>query len=118
MSSSGQAVDLDANERWYLVQTLRNSERKARAHLTVQGFKAFLPEFCKTVRHARKSSTLTAPLFPGYLFLRLDLTRGGWLCVRSTVGVARLYGRRDGTPIPVPHGIVETLLNQCEGDLV
>jgi transcription elongation factor/antiterminator RfaH len=109
---------LEADERWYLVQTLPKSERKAAFNLTAQGFEPFLPEYRKTVRHARKLVTVKAPLFPGYLFLPLNLARDQWLCVRSTIGVARLYSSRDGTPIAVPYGVVDTLVSQCEGELV
>ena len=77
-----------------------------------------MPQFEKTTRHARKLRTAKAPLFPGYLFVVLDLQRDRWLSVRSTVGVSDLYGNRDGTPVAVPHGIVETLIDRCDGDLV
>ena len=48
----------------------------------------------------------------------IDLGRDRWLSVRSTVGVSRLHAHRDGTPIAVPRGIVETLIDQCDGGLV
>ena len=107
-----------ANERWFLVHALSKAERKAEFHLGAQGFKAFLPQLQKTIRHARQFRTVCAPLFPRYLFVRLDLDRDRWLSVRSTIGVARLVTHGDGRPSPVPHGVVETLLQRCDGSLI
>ena len=73
--------------------------------------------FEKTIRHARQLKTVQAPLFPGYLFVILDLNRDRWLSVRSTVGVARLITTQDGRPIPVPVGIVESLIERSEANL-
>jgi len=105
------------NERWFLVHSLPKSERKAEWHLGAQGFRTFLPQFQRTVRHARKLRTVRAPVFPGYLFIILDLERDRWLSVRSTVGVARLF-TQDGRPAPVPVGIVESLVHRSAGNLM
>ena len=107
-----------ANERWFLVHALSKSERKAEFHLGAQGFKTFLPQVQKTIRHARQLRTVSAPLFPCYLFVRLNLDRDRWLSVRSTVGVARLITHHDGRPAPVPRGVVEALLERCVGSLI
>ena len=77
---------------------------------------SYLPQFQKTVRHARQLRTVRAAIFPGYLFVILDLERDRWLSVRSTVGVSRLF-TQDGRPVPVPVGIVESLIEQSDGDL-
>jgi transcriptional antiterminator RfaH len=107
---------LVGNERWFLIHTLPRSERKAEWHLGAQGFRSFLPQFEKTIRHARQLRTVRAPLFPRYLFVVLDLERDLWLSVRSTVGVSRLF-TQDGRPVPVPVGIVESLIAQSDGNL-
>jgi transcription elongation factor/antiterminator RfaH len=108
---------LAGNERWFLAHTLPKGERKAEWHLGAQGFRTYLPQFRKTVRHARQLRTVQAPLFPRYLFVILDLERDRWLSVRSTLGVSRLFTHQDGRPIPVPAGIVESLIQQCDGNV-
>jgi transcription elongation factor/antiterminator RfaH len=108
---------LAENERWFLVYTLPKGERKAQWHLGAQGFRTYLPQFEKTIRHARQLKTVRAPFFPRYLFVVLDLARDRWLSVRSTVGVSRLFTAEDGRPVAVPVGIVETLIEQSEGGL-
>jgi transcription elongation factor/antiterminator RfaH len=107
---------LAGNERWFLAHTLPKSERRAELHLGAQGFRTYLPQIRKTIRHARQLRTVRAPLFPRYLFVTLDLERDRWLSVRSTVGVSSLF-TQDGRPVPVPVGIVESLIEQCDGNL-
>ena len=108
---------LAGNERWFLAHTQPKSERRAELHLGAQGFRTYLPVIEKTVRHARKLKTVQAPLFPSYLFVILDLGRDRWLSVRSTIGVSRLLTTRDGRPVPVPRGIVESLIGRSDGEL-
>lgn len=105
------------SERWFLVRTLPKSERKAEWNLRAQGFRIYLPQIQKTVRHARQLRTIQAPLFPSYLFILLDLQRDRWLSVRSTVGVSYLFTYQDGRPTPVPVGIVESLIGHTEGTI-
>ena len=111
-----RAQRLSENERWFLVHTLPNGERKAEFHLEAQGFRTCLPQIRKTIRHARQLKTVRAPLFARYLFVFLDLERDRWLSVRSTIGVSRLI-TQDGRPVPVPVGIVEALIEQADGEL-
>jgi transcription elongation factor/antiterminator RfaH len=96
-------------ERWYAVHTLPFTERRAEGQLQRQGFRTFQPKRHKTVRHARKLSTVEAPFFPRYLFIVLDLARHQWRSVNGTFGVSRLVMRGD-QPHPVPHGVVEALI--------
>jgi transcription elongation factor/antiterminator RfaH len=106
------------NERWYLVHSLPKGEGRAELHLKSQGFNVFLPKIQRTVRHARQLKTIRAPLFPRYLFVQLDLNRDQWLSIRSTVGVARLFSHQDGSPVPIPKGVVETLLERTDGSVI
>jgi transcription elongation factor/antiterminator RfaH len=108
---------LAGNERWFLAHTLPNSEWKAELHLGAQGFRTFQPKIRKTIRHARQLKTVRAPLFPRYLFVILNLERDRWLSVRSTVGVSSLFSSRDGRPVAVPIGIVESLIERSDDSL-
>lgn len=105
-------------QRWYVVHTLPRGEMRARTHLENQGFQAFLPKRLKTVRHARKITTVVAPFFPRYLFVVLDLSRDKWRSVRGTIGVSSLIMQGE-VPHPVPFGVLETLttLTDAQGML-
>jgi transcriptional antiterminator RfaH len=116
-SGAQDSLALEANERWYLVHTLPHGERRAQLHLGAQGFRTHFPTIERTIRHARQLRTVRAPLFPRYIFLILDLGRDRWLSVWGTVGVSSLYTCND-RPVPVPEGIVETLIaNSDEANL-
>src|SRR6478736_1402816 len=108
-----RTLELEANERWYLVHTQPNSERRAQMHLGAQGFTTHSPTIQKTIRHARQLRTVRAPLFPRYMFLILDLGRDRWLSVRSTIGVSSLFTCED-RPVPVPEGVVEALIRRTD----
>ena len=108
-----KTLELEGNERWFLVHTLPHCERKAEMHLRAQGFRRFLPQIQKTIRHARQLRTVRAPLFPRYMFVILDLGRDRWLSVRSTIGVSSLFTCEDG-PVPVPEGVVEALIQRTD----
>lgn len=99
--------------RWFAVQARPFKESYAAANLENQGFPTFLPRLRKTVRHARRSRAILAPLFPRYLFVSLDLSRDRWRSVTGTFGVSHLV--TDGTrPLPAPPGLVERLIGASD----
>ena len=73
---------------WYLVQLKPNGHRLAKANLERQGFKTFLPLQNVTKRSAHKFVDRRVPLFPGYMFVKLDIAQNDWRKVNSTLGVA------------------------------
>jgi transcriptional antiterminator RfaH len=97
-----------ATHRWYVAQAQPHKDQGVAHQLAAQGFEHFLPQILKTIRHARKMRTVRAPLFPGYLFVRLDLTRDRWRSVNGTFGVVRMIMNGE-LPAPVLAGVVEAL---------
>ena len=108
-----QLENLD--ERWYVVHTQPHRETQAERQLANQGYRAFLPRFLRSRRHARKFETVLAPLFPRYMFVALDLTRDRWRSVNGTLGVERLL-MRGSEPEPVPRGLVEQIAEAAGAD--
>jgi len=110
---AGGEATAEAASRWYAVQCQPHRERTAAAHLANQEFPVFLPLREKTRRHARKLETVRVPFFPGYLFVKLDLSRDRWRSVNGTLGVVRLVmqGQR---PLAAPPGIIEALKENCD----
>jgi transcriptional antiterminator RfaH len=94
--------------RWYVVQTHTHAEAKAAAHLTRQGFTAYLPRYLKRRRHARRIEMVAAPLFPRYLFVAVDMVCQRWRAIHSTIGVAHLVCNGDD-PVAVADSVVEGL---------
>jgi transcription elongation factor/antiterminator RfaH len=106
---------LQEQERWYVVHTQPHREAQAQRQLENQAYRVFLRRFFRSRRHARKFETVLAPLFSRYMFIVLDLGRDRWRSVNGTLGVDRLL-MRAGEPEPVPHGLVEQLIEAAADD--
>jgi transcriptional antiterminator RfaH len=117
-NSAAFGLVLAEHERWYVARTLPHRELRAAQQLANQGFRSFVPRYWKNRRHARKMETISVPLFPRYIFTILDPGRDRWRSINGTFGVDRLitYG---GEPRPVPHGVVERLIeaSDLEGNI-
>lgn len=114
-TKSPTSLTLGLNERWFVVRAKPHREALAARQLENQSYRVFLPLLLKGRRHARKFETVAAPLFPGYLFMILNLTWDRWRSVNGTHGVDRLL-TQGGRPAPVPHGLVEQLLAAANQD--
>ena len=75
---------------WYVVRTQTLAESRAAMHLSNQGFEAYVPRYRKERRHARKVETVLRPLFPGYLFVKIDQENQQWRSINGTIGVIAL----------------------------
>ncbi|MCP1650332.1 transcription/translation regulatory transformer protein RfaH [Pseudomonas nitroreducens] len=97
--NSAVSVGLQAAQyRWYLIQTKPHQEQRAEENLGRQGFTCYRPLV--------KLGSRAQPLFPGYLFIRLDQQHDNWFPIRSTRGVARIvsFGAQ---PLAVADELVE-----------
>lgn len=77
---------------WYLVHTKPRQERCALQNLEQQGYTCYLPVFPTEKLFQGKLTVCDGPLFPRYLFIRLEQcgSTKGWGPIRSTKGVSRL----------------------------
>jgi transcriptional antiterminator RfaH len=98
-----------------VVNTHARGEETARCHLARQGFTAFLPQYLKRRRHARRTDWIRAPLFPRYLFVAMDVAATRWRAISSSFGVSHLICNGE-FPTPVPHGIIEDIQFRLGGD--
>lgn len=115
MQQKARIMQQDYDASWFLAQFKPNSHNIAELNLTRQGFQTFLPMHEETRRTRGKFTTQMRPLFPGYLFVALDILKGGWRTVNSTYGVNRLVSL--GTiPRPVPNALVEQLMQRCDSE--
>ena len=89
---------------WCVVASLPRAERTAHAELHRRGFQAYLPLL--TTRW-RDRTWHTGPLFSGYLFVKLDLTKP-WNPVRYAPGVFSLISV-DGIPSICPDAAISAL---------
>lgn len=85
------SIESDAKlVRWVAVHTHPHREHIAIENLMRQSFEAYCPMIQRRVRHARRTSEVLRPLFPCYLFVRIDPDCQRWRPIESTYGVRSL----------------------------
>lgn len=94
-------------QKWYVVKTRARREGQVAALLVARDVEAYLP-LVTTPRDRR-----LGPLFPGYLFTRLDVESNDVLYARSAPGVSYILGC-DGRPSPVPEDVVQVIRGGVE----
>ncbi len=83
---------------WFAVQVRSQRESRVAYHLIGKGYELFLPLYKSRKRWSDRIKEIEAPLFPGYLFCRLD--RNDRLPILKTPWVLQIVGL-NGSPIPI-----------------
>lgn len=82
--------------QWYVVKTKYRKEATAYENLERQGYHAYCPKMSFSKRIKGQWKKVTEPLFPCYLFIRLQVGLDNFSPIRSTLGVLDLvrFGRK------------------------
>lgn len=96
---------------WYLLQTKARQEQVAAQNLERQNYCVCLPQ----LRLHRRGKVRIEPMFPGYVFVRLNSTVDNFAPIRSTFGVLRLVRFAD-VYARVPDQFVDNLRRQTDSD--
>lgn len=108
-------MGVDDTSAWYVVRTKPRAEAVAAANLRVKRIEVYLPRLATGFAPASTGHPqATEPLFPGYLFARLDLAREYHLAA-WTPGVANLLCVGEGLPAPIDDAVVESLRSRADG---
>ena len=99
---------------WFAIRVKPRHEKVVAASLTSKGYEGFLPLYQTRRRWSDRTKVLELPLFPGYLFCRLDPRRR--LPVLKTPGVRYFLGV-GRTPMPVDEKEVEAIRRVVESGL-
>ncbi|CAM3324158.1 transcription/translation regulatory transformer protein RfaH [Halomonas lysinitropha] len=111
-----QAETDDAVPRWYVIQCKGGESFRATEHLANQGFEIFHPVLQVQKKRRGKLEWVTEPLFPYYLFIRLDRLASNWRPIRSTRGVLKIVTFGLDRPVPVSDELIDTLLEYGSGE--
>jgi len=115
MNTPPEATPASSTEAWYVVYTKPRQEDIALANLERQGYPCYLPRMRIEKVRRQKAAVVSEPMFPRYLFIRLDSSDQGksWSPIRSTLGVARLvrFGNQAAT---VDDALVDLLRSREE----
>ncbi|MFH2219199.1 MAG: UpxY family transcription antiterminator [Pseudomonadota bacterium] len=93
---------------WYALHTKSRFENVVFEGLNKKSLEAFLPKILVRSRRRDRRVMIRVPLFPGYLFVKTDLTPGEHIEIVKTTGVVRFIGNTGG-PISVPRETIESL---------
>lgn len=93
-----EAIGPHSRLPWFAIRVKSNYEKPVSAILRGKGFEEFLPTYRAKRQWSDRIKVLDLPLFPGYLFCRIDLSRR--LPLLTTPGVLYLVGK-GRTPEPV-----------------
>jgi len=95
---------------WYVIHTKPRQEHRALLNLERQEYECYLPLLAVEKVHKGNLTIREEPLFPRYLFIRLDtgVSGKGWGPIRSTKGVNCLvsFGKE---PAKVDENLIKTL---------
>ena len=101
----------DPERRWFALSVNVRHEKQVSQVLVNKGFETFLPLHTRRHRYERRVREFEIPLFPGYLFCRVDPKVR--LPVLTTPGVLRIVGA-GRVPIPLEDHEIISLQRAAE----
>ena len=103
-------VWLDTN--WFAVNTKPHLEDKAAFNIRRLGVEVLLPRIASVKSMFGATRTITAPMFPSYLFAQFSPERS-LHAIRFARGVRRVVSAGD-TPIPVDSAIISSIQDRID----
>jgi len=102
---------MPAMQRWYVIQSKpQQADRVAVQLVELLGIEVYNPKIEVRVVRGTRKLTQIKPLFPNYLFARLDLT-AQWKTITYTRGVTRILGGWED-PRPIDEAVVAAIRAQ------
>lgn len=101
---------------WYAVQAKNHNEARVHHRLVQMVIPAFLPLIEVTKHWRSRRVTRLEPLFPGYLFVRMEPVHAApepWSALRWTPGVKSVLGDDNG-PVMVPDSVIEDIQRRVQ----
>jgi len=96
----------DCPNKWYALRVRSRHEKTVHAQLAAKQQEAFLPLYATTRKWADRSKIVSLPLFPGYVFCRLNSARRH--AVLATSGVVEIV-RTGAEPAPIEDSEIEAV---------
>jgi transcription antitermination factor NusG len=97
-----------AGSLWYALRVKPNHEKSVSAMLREKKIEEYLPIFRSKRRWSDRVKEVELPLFPGYLFCRLNLNLGSRMPLLTTPGLLYIVGRGK-TPEPVEESEIQAI---------
>ena len=100
--------------RWFVIQTKPGNEHRVESNLSNQEIEVFLPLLETFQYFSGKMIRKIKPLFPNYLFARLDIDFH-YYKVKWTRGVSRILGN-GVEPVPISEKVIQTIKDRMGKD--
>jgi transcriptional antiterminator RfaH len=97
--------------QWYVVYSKPQKEDCAQYHLQSKGLEVFFPRLL--LPESAKRHKKLVPLFPSYLFVRLDIGSDEYSYAIWSPGVSRMVAF-NGVPVSIDDQVLEFLMQQSD----
>jgi transcription antitermination factor NusG len=105
---TGRLPEKQFEPKWFAVYTSPRHEKRVDQYLSLREFEHYLPLYHPRRRWSDGTTvTLDLPLFPGYIFVRID--RSERVRVLEVPGVLTIVGGPGRQPAPLPEAEIEAL---------
>jgi transcription antitermination factor NusG len=103
-----------AESQWYAVYTRPHFEKRVAARLAEKQVEHYLPAFHELHQWRDRQKSVEVPVFPSYLFVRLEDSPAERLRVLVTSGVVRILGPEIKAE-PIPDSQIEAIRRMLTG---
>jgi transcriptional antiterminator RfaH len=93
---------------WYILNTKLHCEFQVINYLINKNIKNFMPKLLVTRRHARKIEKVLRPLFPGYVFININVDKS-YREVNNIIGVKGILSSGN-----TPSCVSKTVINEIQ----
>jgi transcriptional antiterminator RfaH len=100
--------------QWYVIHTHPNKEYFSQNNLNRQNFITYFPKYKKIISTAGKLKTIVKPLFPRYIFVKMDLKKQRWPLINATYGVKKLLSMGN-EPLQISNEIIKKIKSRENG---
>ena len=101
-------MSADIYPTWYVLHTKSRFENVVHDGLLKKNIEVYLPKIKVQSKRRDRRLMIRVPLFPGYVFVKTDLSPNHHLEIVKTAGAVKLVGNNVG-PISVPEETIESL---------
>ena len=105
------------SKSWIVARSKPNQDKTALINLERQNFEFFQPTFKTMSRRQNKFKEIIKPVFPGYIFVAINLEEKNWHKINNTRGISSIIVF--GNEIPLIHcELIEALKHRFSLDSI
>ena len=101
-------------KEWYILNTKLHCEFQVISYLINKNIKNFMPKLLVTRSHARKIEKVLRPLFPGYIFININVDKS-YRAVNNIIGVKGIISLGN-SPSCVPKTVINDMQSYTDSE--